>query len=87
MLLFCGLDVDLAALDLARRRDSETMHVSVTVEADLKENASISGAEVSCQAEVGLPCFHGWWAVWLLRWAGRIEQVEHAVEIWMEHSQ
>jgi len=50
-----------------------------------KENASISGAEVGCQGEVGVACSMaaGGLAAVL---GGTNEQVEHAAEIAMEHN-
>jgi len=50
-----------------------------------KENASISGAEVGCQGEVGVACSMaaaGLAAVW----GGTAAQVENAAEIGMEHN-
>jgi len=50
-----------------------------------KENASISGAEVGCQGEVGVACSMaaaGLTAVW----GGSPSQVENAAEIGMEHN-
>ena len=50
-----------------------------------KENASISGAEVGCQGEVGVACSMaaGGLAAAL---GGSNEQIEHAAEIGMEHN-
>ncbi|NKI34256.1 L-serine ammonia-lyase [Wenzhouxiangella sp. XN79A] len=50
-----------------------------------KENASISGAEVGCQGEVGVACSMaaGGLAAAL---GGRMDQVENAAEIGMEHN-
>ncbi len=50
-----------------------------------KQRASISGAEMGCQGEVGVACSMaagGLAAVW----GGAPEQVEHAAEIGMEHN-
>ena len=50
-----------------------------------KENASISGAEVGCQGEVGVACSMaaaGLAAVC----GGTVEQIENAAEIGMEHN-
>ena len=50
-----------------------------------KENASISGAEVGCQGEVGVACSMA--AAGLAEaLGGTIEQVEEAAEIGMEHN-
>ena len=50
-----------------------------------KENASISGAEVGCQGEVGVACSMA--AAGLVgALNGSAEQVEHAAEIGMEHN-
>jgi L-serine dehydratase len=50
-----------------------------------KENASISGAEVGCQGEVGVACsMAAGGLVAALR--GTNEQIEHAAEIAMEHT-
>jgi L-serine dehydratase len=50
-----------------------------------KENASISGAEVGCQGEVGVACSMAAGAL-AAAMGGTNEQVEHAAEIGMEHN-
>ena len=50
-----------------------------------KENASISGAEVGCQGEVGVACSMGAGALCEVL-GGTPEQVENAAEIGMEHN-
>ncbi|WP_028358134.1 L-serine ammonia-lyase [Brackiella oedipodis] len=50
-----------------------------------KENASISGAEVGCQGEVGVACSMAAAALTAVQ-GGSIEQVENAAEIGMEHN-
>lgn len=50
-----------------------------------KENASISGAEVGCQGEVGVACSMAAAALTAVV-GGTIEQVENAAEIGMEHN-
>jgi L-serine dehydratase len=50
-----------------------------------KENASISGAEVGCQGEVGVACSMAA-AGLAAAWGGTPEQVENAAEIGMEHN-
>ncbi|MBV8046831.1 MAG: L-serine ammonia-lyase [Paludibacterium sp.] len=50
-----------------------------------KENASISGAEVGCQGEVGVACSMAAGALAEVM-GGNIEQVENAAEIGMEHN-
>jgi L-serine dehydratase len=50
-----------------------------------KENASISGAEVGCQGEVGVACSMAA-AGLVCALNGSNEQVEHAAEIGMEHN-
>ena len=50
-----------------------------------KENASISGAEVGCQGEVGVACSMAAGAL-AQALGGSIEQVENAAEIGMEHN-
>jgi L-serine dehydratase len=50
-----------------------------------KENASISGAEVGCQGEVGVACSMGAAALAAVL-GGSPEQVENAAEIGMEHN-
>ena len=50
-----------------------------------KENASISGAEVGCQGEVGVACSMAA-AGLVAAQEGSNEQVEHAAEIAMEHN-
>lgn len=49
-----------------------------------KENASISGAEVGCQGEVGVACSMAAGGL-VAALDGTAEQVEHAAEIAMEH--
>jgi len=49
-----------------------------------KENASISGAEVGCQGEVGVACSMAAGALCAVM-GGSTEQVENAAEIGMEH--
>ncbi|RDY24397.1 L-serine ammonia-lyase [Romboutsia maritimum] len=50
----------------------------------IKNNASISGAEVGCQGEVGAACAMAAAAVAYLK-DGTIEQIEYAAEIGLEH--
>jgi len=50
-----------------------------------KENASISGAEVGCQGEVGVACSMAAAAL-VAALEGRNAQIEHAAEIAMEHN-
>jgi L-serine dehydratase len=50
-----------------------------------KENASISGAEVGCQGEVGVACSMAAGALAEVL-GGTVEQVENAAEIGMEHN-
>jgi len=50
-----------------------------------KENASISGAEVGCQGEVGVACSMAA-AGLVAAQGGTNEQIEHAAEIGMEHN-
>jgi L-serine dehydratase len=50
-----------------------------------KENASISGAEVGCQGEVGVACSMAA-AGLVAAWGGTPGQVENAAEIGMEHN-
>ncbi|CAE6895532.1 MULTISPECIES: L-serine ammonia-lyase [Pseudomonas] len=50
-----------------------------------KENASISGAEVGCQGEVGVACSMAAGALCEVL-GGTVEQVENAAEIGMEHN-
>jgi L-serine dehydratase len=50
-----------------------------------KENASISGAEVGCQGEVGVACSMAAGGL-TAALGGNNEQVEHAAEIGMEHN-
>jgi L-serine dehydratase len=50
-----------------------------------KENASISGAEVGCQGEVGVACSMAAGALAEVL-GGSVEQVENAAEIGMEHN-
>ena len=50
-----------------------------------KENASISGAEVGCQGEVGVACSRAAGGL-VSALEGSNEQIEHAAEIAMEHN-
>ncbi len=50
-----------------------------------KENASISGAEVGCQGEVGVACSMAAGALAAVL-GGTVAQVENAAEIGMEHN-
>jgi len=50
-----------------------------------KENASISGADVGCQGEVGVACSMAAGALAAVM-GGTVEQVENAAEIGMEHN-
>ncbi|MBL4612942.1 MAG: L-serine ammonia-lyase [Emcibacter sp.] len=50
-----------------------------------KKNASISGAEVGCQGEVGVACSMAAGALTAVM-GGTVEQVENAAEIGMEHN-
>jgi L-serine dehydratase len=50
-----------------------------------KENASISGAEVGCQGEIGVACSMAASAL-IAALGGTNRQVEHAAEIGMEHN-
>jgi len=50
-----------------------------------KENASISGAEVGCQGEVGVACSMAAGGL-VSALEGSNEQIEHAAEIAMEHN-
>jgi len=50
-----------------------------------KKNASISGAEVGCQGEVGVACSMAAGALTAVM-GGSVEQVENAAEIGMEHN-
>jgi L-serine dehydratase len=50
-----------------------------------KENASISGAEVGCQGEIGVACSMAAGGL-VAALGGTNEQVEHAAEIGMEHN-
>jgi L-serine dehydratase len=50
-----------------------------------KENASISGAEVGCQGEVGVACSMAAGGL-VAALGGTNEQIEHAAEIAMEHN-
>ena len=50
-----------------------------------KENASISGAEVGCQGEVGVACSMAAGGL-IAALGGSNEQIEHAAEVAMEHN-
>lgn len=50
----------------------------------VKENASISGAEVGCQGEVGVACSMGA-AIATYFYGGNLRQIEYAAEMALEH--
>lgn len=50
-----------------------------------KQRASLSGAEMGCQGEVGVACSMGAAGLCAI-WGGSPEQIEHAAEIGMEHN-
>ena len=50
-----------------------------------KQRASLSGAEMGCQGEVGVACSMGAAGLCAI-WGGTASQVEHAAEIGMEHN-
>ena len=50
-----------------------------------KQRASLSGAEMGCQGEVGVACSMGAAGLCAI-WGGTPEQIEHAAEIGMEHN-
>lgn len=71
------------------KADREGMHIFLLTAAAIgslfKENASISGAEVGCQGEVGVACSMAA-AGLAAAWGGTPSQVENAAEIGMEHN-
>ncbi|MDV6331468.1 L-serine ammonia-lyase [Asticcacaulis sp. 201] len=50
-----------------------------------KQRASLSGAEMGCQGEVGVACSMGAAGLCAV-WGGSASQIEHAAEIGMEHN-
>lgn len=62
----------------------EGLYVAGVVGNIIKTNASISGAEVGCQGEVGAACAMASAAVAYLM-GGTLEQIEYAAEIGLEH--
>ena len=50
-----------------------------------KQRASLSGAEMGCQGEVGVACSMGAAGLAAI-WGGSPKQIEHAAEIAMEHN-
>lgn len=50
-----------------------------------KQHASLSGAEMGCQGEVGVACSMGAAGLCAI-WGGTPKQIEHAAEIAMEHN-
>jgi L-serine dehydratase len=50
-----------------------------------KQRASLSGAEMGCQGEVGVACSMGAAGLCAI-WGGTPQQIEHAAEIGMEHN-
>jgi len=70
----------------ANQRGIETFLLTAAAIGSLfKENASISGAEVGCQGEVGVACSMAA-AGLAAAWGGSPGQVENAAEIGMEHN-
>ncbi|PCI34015.1 MAG: L-serine ammonia-lyase [Alphaproteobacteria bacterium] len=71
------------------RRDREGIYDFLLTAAAIgslyKKNASISGAEVGCQGEVGVACSMAAGALTAVM-GGTVEQVENAAEIGMEHN-
>ncbi len=79
---FCLTDADQATRDDAT---AEFLLTAAAIGILFKENASISGAEVGCQGEVGSACSMA--AAGLTEvLGGTPEQVENAAEIGMEHN-
>ena len=68
---------------LAKRKDLVAL-AAAAIGLLYKENASISGAEVGCQGEVGVACSMAAAALCAVM-GGTPEQVENAAEIGMEH--
>jgi L-serine dehydratase len=71
-------------LDPARQGVTDFLLTAAAIGILYKENASISGAEVGCQGEVGVACSMAAAALCAVM-GGTPEQVENAAEIGMEH--
>ncbi len=70
--------------DITDRRIVKALATAGLIGAIVKSNASISGAEVGCQGEVGTACAMASGAVTQLL-GGSIHQVEYAAEMGLEH--
>ncbi len=66
-------------------RSHEFLLTAAAIASLYTENASISGAEVGCQGEVGVACSMAAGALAAVL-GGSVEQVEQAAEIGMEHN-
>ncbi|HEY0310686.1 MAG TPA: L-serine ammonia-lyase [Luteimonas sp.] len=79
---FCGAGKDAAAVE---QGVFDFLLTAAAVGILYKENASISGAEVGCQGEVGVACSMAA-AGLTAALGGSMSQVENAAEIGMEHN-
>ncbi|TAK40110.1 MAG: L-serine ammonia-lyase [Lysobacteraceae bacterium] len=79
---FCGAGKDAAAIE---QGVFDFLLTAAAVGILYKENASISGAEVGCQGEVGVACSMAA-AGLTAALGGSMSQVENAAEIGMEHN-
>lgn len=70
--------------DLTEEELLEALAVAGILGNVVKKNASISGAEVGCQGEVGVACSMGAGMVTYIL-DGSLDQIEYAAEIGMEH--
>ncbi|MBC5997061.1 L-serine ammonia-lyase [Romboutsia ilealis] len=68
----------------SERQINEALLVGGLIGNIIKHNASISGAEVGCQGEVGAACSMAAAAITYLK-GGTTEQIEYAAEIALEH--
>ncbi len=83
-----ALDAPLAPLSLSPLHRASLLRFFLTAAAIgilYKENASISGAEVGCQGEVGVACSMAAGGL-VAALGGSNAQIEHAAEIAMEHN-
>jgi L-serine dehydratase len=79
---FCTAGKDAAAIEQAL---FDYLLTAAAIGILYKENASISGAEVGCQGEVGVACSMAAGGL-TAALAGTMSQVENAAEIGMEHN-
>lgn len=74
----------LRTIDLSTKAIMQALATAGLIGNVVKENASISGAEVGCQGEVGTACAMAAGAATYLM-GGSVRQIEYAAEMGLEH--